>query len=151
MRYYSAMQNAIQHQKPKRHRSMRWRRDVIQTRNYDNDYAVQSIGGLNYTVDTQGNIKSISDAAGGNGFDYDNLDRLTKVKNSTTLADVTAFTYDATGNRLSKKVGTAAVVNNTYPTTNHRLTNVGAVSRTLDANGNTTKKAIRCIKIGCVF
>jgi RHS repeat-associated protein len=141
MRYYSAMQNAIQHQKPKRHRSMRWRLDVIQTRNYDTDYAVQSIGGLNYTVDTQGNIKSISDAAGGNGFDYDNLDRLTKVKNSSTLADVTAFTYDATGNRLSKKVGTAAVVNNTYPTTNHRLTNVGTVARTLDANGNTTQSA----------
>jgi RHS repeat-associated protein len=114
---------------------------LTQTRNYDSDYAVQSIGGLNYTVDTQGNIKSISDAAGGNGFDYDNLDRLTKVKNSTTLADVTAFTYDATGNRLSKKVGTAAVVNNTYPTTNHRLTNVGSVARTLDANGNTTKTA----------
>jgi RHS repeat-associated protein len=114
---------------------------LTQTRNYDNDYAVQSIGGLNYTVDTQGNIKSISDAAGGNGFDYDNLDRLTKVKNSTTLADVTAFTYDATGNRLTKKVGTAAAVSNTYPTTSHRLTNVGTVARTLDANGNTTKTA----------
>jgi RHS repeat-associated protein len=114
---------------------------LTQTRNYDQDYAVQSIGGLNYTVDTQGNIKTISDAAGGNGFDYDNLDRLTKVKNSVTLADVTAFTYDVTGNRTSKKLGTAAAVNNTYPTTNHRLSQVGTVARTYDANGNTTQSA----------
>ncbi len=99
-------------------------------------YAIQSIDGLNYSVDVLGNIKSMVDATIGNNFDYDNLDRLTKVKNSSTLADVTAFTYDATGNRLSKKVGAAAAVNNTYPATNHRLTQVGTVTRTLDANGN---------------
>ena len=114
---------------------------LTQTRNYDNNYTIQSIGGLNYTVDVQGNIKAIVDAAGGNNFDYDNLDRLTKVKDSSTLADITAFTYDATGNRLSKKVGAAAAVNNTYPASSHRLTQVGTVARTLDANGNSTKTA----------
>jgi RHS repeat-associated protein len=111
---------------------------LTQTRNYDNDYAIQSIGGLSYSVDVLGNITNISDATGSNGFLYDNMDRLKQVTN-TTGANVSLFTYDATGNRLSKKVGTAAVVNNTYPTTSHRLTNVGTVARTLDANGNTTK------------
>jgi RHS repeat-associated protein len=135
------MQTAVKTQTLKRHRSLRWRRNVTQTRNYDQDYAVQSIGGLNYTVDTQGNIKTITDAAGGNGFDYDNLDRLTKVKNSATLANVTTLTYDKTGNRLSKTVGALASATYSYPTTNHRLTSVTGVARTFDANGNTTQSA----------
>ncbi len=114
---------------------------LTQSRTYDNDYAIQSVGGLNYGVNVQGNITSIVDVSGGNTYEYDNLDRLSKVKDSTTLADITAFTYDATGNRLSKKVGTAAEVTNTYPGTSHRLTQVGTTTRTLDANGNTTKSA----------
>jgi RHS repeat-associated protein len=114
---------------------------LTQTRNYDSDYAVQSIGGLNYGVDVLGNITQITDAAGGNTFQYDALDRLAKVKNSTTAADVTAFTYDATGNRLTKKVGAASAATNIYAATSHRLTQVGTVARTLDANGNTTKSA----------
>jgi RHS repeat-associated protein len=135
------MPTAVKSQSLKCYRSRRWRRSVTQTRNYDQDYAVQSIGGLNYTVDTQGNIKTIIDAAGGNGFDYDNLDRLTKVKNSATLANVTTLTYDKTGNRLSKTVGALASATYSYPTTNHRLTSVAGVARTFDANGNTTQSA----------
>lgn len=111
---------------------------LIQTRNYDNDYVVKSIGGLNYGVDIFGNIKSITDVSGGNNFEYDSLDRLSKVKDSGSLADKTAFTYDATGNRLTKKVGAATTQTYTYATTSHRLTNVGGVARTVDANGNTT-------------
>jgi len=114
---------------------------LTQTRNYDTDYAVQSIGGLNYTQDVMGNITNISDAIGGNAFEYDNLDRLSKVKDSVSLADKTAFTYDATGNRLSKKIGTSAAQAYTYAATNHRLTNVAGVARSLDANGNTTVAA----------
>jgi RHS repeat-associated protein len=51
------------------------------------------------------------------------------------------FSYDSTGNRQSKKVGTAAQQNYTYPTTNHRLTNDSTFARTYDANGNTTRSA----------
>lgn len=112
---------------------------VVQTRVYDNDYAVQSIGGLNFSVDVLGNIVNIADAAGGNIFEYDNLDRLNKVKDSVTLTDKTVFTYDPTGNRLSKKVGTNATQPYVYAATNHRLTSVDGISRTLDSNGNTTK------------
>ncbi len=114
---------------------------LTQTRTYDNNYAVQSIGGLNYDVDLLGNITSIVDGIGGNTFEYDNLDRLNKVKDSTTQAEVTTFTYDATGNRLSKTIGAAPADTYSYPATNHHLTQAGANSRTLDANGNTTQSA----------
>ncbi len=110
---------------------------VIQTRVYDLDYDVQSVGGLSYTVDNQGNITGITDAVGGNTFEYDTLDRLTKVKNSGTQAELKVMTYDKTGNRFTKKVG-STTQNYTYSTTSHRLTNVAGVARTLDANGNTT-------------
>jgi RHS repeat-associated protein len=112
-----------------------------QTRNDDNDIAIDYIGGLDYSVDVLGNITQIADAAGGNHYQYDTIDRLTKVINSNTLTDVTAFTYDKTGNRLSKKVGTAAAQTYTYPTTNHRLSNDSTFARTYDANGNTTRSA----------
>jgi RHS repeat-associated protein len=114
---------------------------VIQSRGYDLDGAIDYVGGLNYSVDVLGNITQIADAAGGNNYQYDSIDRLTKVINSNTLADVTALTYDATGNRLSKKVGAAAVQTYTYPSTNHRLSNDSTFARTYDANGNTTRSA----------
>jgi RHS repeat-associated protein len=115
---------------------------VIQTRLYDQDYAIQSVGGLNYSVDNQGNIKSITDAAGGNAFDYDSLDRLKQVKNSATLANVESYTYDETGNRSSKTVG-ATTASYSYPGTSHRLTATTAsgFARVYDANGNTTQSA----------
>ncbi|MGH8051333.1 MAG: RHS repeat domain-containing protein [Arenimonas sp.] len=111
---------------------------LTQTRNYDADYAIQSVGGLTYSVDVLGNITNIADPGGSNGFVYDNIDRLKQVTNSTG-GNVSQFTYDATGNRLTKQVGTNAAVTNTYPSTSHRLTKVGSVTRTLDANGNTTQ------------
>jgi hypothetical protein len=33
-----------------------------QTRNYDNDYALQSIGALNYTVNVMGNITATANS-----------------------------------------------------------------------------------------
>ncbi|MGH8109157.1 MAG: RHS repeat-associated core domain-containing protein [Arenimonas sp.] len=114
---------------------------VIQTRVYDHDYAVQSIGGLNYSVDVSGNITGISDLEGGNAFEYDNLDRLSKVKDSDTLQDVLAFTYDSTGNRLSKKIAALAPQVYTYAATSHWVTNVAGTSRLTDANGNTLQTA----------
>ncbi|MGH8107423.1 MAG: RHS repeat domain-containing protein, partial [Arenimonas sp.] len=114
---------------------------VIQTRVYDLDYAVDSIGGLDYTVDVIGRISSIVDAAGGNTYEYDNMDRLTKVKDSDTLADAMAFTYDATGNRMSKKNGALALEAYTYDAGNHRLKTVAGQTRSYDANGNTIQTA----------
>lgn len=116
---------------------------VIQTRSYDQDYAIQSIGGLNYIVDNQGNIKSITDTAGGNDFDYDTLDRLKQVKIAGTSTNVEAFSYDATGNRLSKTVGALSSATYSYPSTNHKLiaTSLGGFVRGYDLNGNTLQSA----------
>ena len=110
---------------------------IVQTRAYDQDYAIQSVGGLNYQVDRLGNIESIIDSLGGNTFAYDHLDRLTNVRDSSTAADVFAFTYDATGNRLSKQAGAATPQTYAYPAASHRLDSVAGVARLLDANGNT--------------
>jgi RHS repeat-associated protein len=110
---------------------------MVQTRVYDQDYAIQSVGGLNYQVDRLGNIESIVDSAGGNTFAYDHLDRLTNVRNSNTAADVSVFTYDPTGNRLTRQDAAATPKLYAYPTSSHRLGDVAGVSRQFDANGNT--------------
>lgn len=114
---------------------------VVQTRVYDLDYEVQSIGGLYYEVDDVGNIKSINDLVGGNDYEYDSLDRLTAVKDSNTAADVTTLTYDATGNRLTKQIGTGTAESYAYASASHQLTAVASEARLLDANGNITKAA----------
>ncbi len=108
---------------------------VVQTRVYDLDYAVQSIGGLQYTVNSQGSITQIGDPSG-NAYEYDNLDRLTGVINTDTQAYVTQFAYDPTGNRSLKKAGAATAVTNTYASTSHQLTSVGANQRSYDLVGN---------------
>ncbi len=110
---------------------------IVQTRAYDQDYAIQSVGGLNYQVDRLGNIESIVDSTGGNTFAYDHLDRLTNVRNSDTAADVSIFTHDPTGNRLTRQDAAATPTIYTYPTSSHRLGDVAGVSRLFDANGNT--------------
>ncbi len=47
------------------------------------------------------------------------------------------FTYDATGNRLSKQTG-LGVETYAYPLDSHRLASVSSQSRTYDATGNLT-------------
>jgi len=70
-------------------------------------------------------------------FDYDALGRLTAFKDGLTDVAIESYAYDATGNRQSftNAVGTQAY---TYPSTSHRLSQVGAVARTYDNAGNTT-------------
>jgi RHS repeat-associated protein len=71
---------------------------------------------------------------------YDNLDRLLSLKNGAT--NIQSFTYDATGNRLNKTLGTT-VTTNTIAPTSHRLTQDGATARTYDANGNTATIGVK--------
>ena len=68
-------------------------------------------------------------------YTYDGLDRLTAQKNGATT--IQAFTYDDTGNRLSK-TESGTTTNYTYGSGTHRLTATGSTSRTYDGNGNTT-------------
>ncbi|RNL32561.1 type IV secretion protein Rhs, partial [Xanthomonas vasicola pv. vasculorum] len=71
------------------------------------------------------------------GLGYDTLGRLTGLKDGSTGTLIDGYSYDATGNRLSAKVGTATQIYR-YPTDSHRLSAVAGVARTYDATGNTT-------------
>ncbi len=68
--------------------------------------------------------------------DYDALGRLTALKDGITGTVIDGYSYDATGNRLSAKVG-GAMQTYTYPTINHRLSAVAGVVRTYDKMGST--------------
>jgi RHS repeat-associated protein len=53
------------------------------------------------------------------------------------LALIEAYTYDATGNRLSQQIGNNPVTTYSYPAQSHRLIQVGTAVRSFDAAGNT--------------
>lgn len=120
----------------------------VLTKAYDQNYGIDKVsdaatGGLSedFTLDVVGNVNKIVErttatATATRTFTYDGQDRLTALKNGTTV--VQGFTYDATGNRLSK-VLSGTTTTNTYDPASHRLTQVATVLRTYDANGNTTK------------
>jgi RHS repeat-associated protein len=90
-------------------------------------------------------ITSVSDgAASANqwAYSYDKLDRLKTAANSATAGATAnsnlAWTFDATGNRLSEARGTPAI-STTYAidSVSNKLTQVGAVNRSYDSVGNT--------------
>jgi len=126
----------------------------VLTRSYDQDYVVSGVndtatGGLalSFARDVMGNLTQTTVGTGtgapGNTFVYDGLNRLTTVDDLISNP-IAAYTYDGTGNRLSKQLGTAAPVPYTYPypTGSHQLVAVGSgantVARSYDAMGNTT-------------
>ena len=126
------------------------------TRGYDLNYRATTVldpgpttnvndNGLNigYQYDNASYLKEIrpanqSSTAIRAKFDYDTLGRLLARKTVVSNVDVVqeTYTYDKTGNRLTNKIGTAAATNYTYAATSHRLTQVGTVARTYEANGN---------------
>ncbi|HEY2344939.1 MAG TPA: RHS repeat-associated core domain-containing protein [Xanthomonadaceae bacterium] len=123
----------------------------VLNRSYDQDYVVSSIsdtgtGGLNlgFGRDLVGNLTSLTSGSSANTLAYDGLDRLTRVADPNQGdAQVAAWTYDATGNRLTQQAGTGSPVSYyTYPTGSHQLIATGPVgspvTRGYDAMGNTT-------------
>ncbi len=118
----------------------------VLTKAYDQNYNIDKVSdnsstGLSEdsTVNVMGNITTITERTNATSnatrrFAYDNLDRLLSLKNGST--NVQSFTYDATGNRLNKTLGTT-VTTNTLDASSHRLTQTGAIARSYDANGNT--------------
>jgi RHS repeat-associated protein len=92
--------------------------------------------GIGYTFDGVGNQTNPPQRL----FGYDRLNRLTESKDGSSNAVLQGYAYDKTGNRTSATVGTTTTTN-TYPTTNHRLTQVGANARTYDNTGNATQIA----------
>lgn len=67
-------------------------------------------------------------------FDYDTLGRLTARNNAAGVVQE-SYTYDKIGSRLSNTVGGTTTAFS-YAATSHRLTAVGAIARTYEANGN---------------
>lgn len=100
-------------------------------------------GGLSvgYEFDEVGNLKKLRDGNQSEPpqriFGYDGLNRLTQTQDGSTSAVLQGYTYDKTGNRTSATVsGTTTTY--TYPSTSHRLDQVGSSTRAYDFNGNTT-------------
>jgi RHS repeat-associated protein len=124
----------------------------VLTKAYDQNYDIDKVSdsatdGLSEdsTVNVMGNITAMVERTTGTAtatrqFAYDNMDRLLSLKNSAT--NVQSFTYDATGNRLSKTLS-STTTNSSYPVGSHRLTTDGTSARTYDANGNTATLAAK--------
>jgi RHS repeat-associated protein len=105
---------------------------------------VNASGGIDvgYEFDEVGNLKKLRAANQSDPpkrlFGYDALNRLTENRDGSTNALLQGYAYDKTGNRTSATIG-ATTTTYTYPATNHRLGQIGALAtRVYDANGNTT-------------
>jgi RHS repeat-associated protein len=96
---------------------------------------------LHVKRDVLGNIVAIGNAAGvpapTETYTYDPLYRLTGV-NAADGTAIEAYTYNKTGDRLSKAAPGLLTGNYNYATGTHHLTGVGTTTRVVDARGNTT-------------
>jgi RHS repeat-associated protein len=114
-------------------------------RSYDPNYALTDITSnalnLHFQRDTMGRVGAEGTAPGANplseSYRYDPLNRLSELDDHNGVAEQ-SFTYNPTGDRLTKTVAGQATLNYGYQTGSHRLTAVGSTSRLPDANGNTT-------------
>ena len=118
------------------------------TRNYDANYAVTDIVSpalnLHFARDAMGNVTALGSAPGANPvvetYSYDPLYRLTGLKDAQGQA-IEGYTYNKTGDRLSKTSNGLATGTYTYQSGTHWLTSIGSSARTHDSNGNTTSNA----------
>jgi len=103
----------------------------------------QALGRLlwsqNLNYDPNGNLTDRNVTSGSvtqaDLFSYDPLDRVT---DDTTQQGSLIYTYDASGNRLSKQDISDPPLAYTYTPSSNRLTQANSQSVTLDAAGNTT-------------
>ncbi|MGH7490283.1 MAG: hypothetical protein ACREMY_32450, partial [bacterium] len=118
------------------------------TKTFDQNYWMTDVTGsalsLHFCRDAESNITSIAAASPAcsntptEQYVYDNLYRLTHVQDGTG-SDLQDFTYNLTGDRLTKTLDPNPTQTYTYTPSTHRLDGVGADARTLDPNGNTTE------------
>ncbi|MEX1826344.1 RHS repeat-associated core domain-containing protein [Luteibacter sp. CQ10] len=111
-------------------------------RTYDANYRVTDIVSpaleLHFSLDEMGNITGVSESNGGTAsYLYDPLYRLTAVNDAAGKA-VEAYSYNVTGDRLSKTAPGSYTGAYAYKSGTHWLTSMGTASRTYDASGNTT-------------
>jgi len=119
------------------------------TKTYDQDYAISQVvssatAGLTVaaTVDVLGNLTSASNIVGANPptqkYLYDPLYRLTTSETgAATPSILEQYAYGKTGDRTSAALNGASAATYSYTAGTHRLSSIGATSRTYDANGNT--------------
>lgn len=118
------------------------------TKTYDQDYAIDKVvssvsSGLliDATVDVLGNLANASSTVGASPptqkYQYDPLYRLTAVQNGSGTA-MLSFAYEATGDRTTKTPQGQSAQSYSYAPGTHHLTSVAGVTRSIDANGNTT-------------
>ena len=107
------------------------------TKTYDQNYDIDAIvstavGGLNldYATDEVGNIKTVLLTNVSFGLEYDKLYRLSHVRDQNA-ALIEGFTYDRTGNRLSKTLRDTPTLPYDYAASNHKLTNAGTGVRSV--------------------
>ncbi|WP_447896407.1 RHS repeat-associated core domain-containing protein [Stenotrophomonas acidaminiphila] len=102
-----------------------------------------NMGGLSlgYIFDAAGNLTLLQDGAKTQNiaqYGYDALNRLSQVMDGPTGALIETYSYDETGNRLSV-INAGSTIAYNYPSSSHRLEDVGGAARTHDAAGNTTE------------
>ena len=113
-------------------------------RSYDANYAltdvVSPVLNLHFTRDVMGNIIALGNTPGANPaietYTYDPLYRLTGLKDAQGQA-IEAYTYNKTGDRLSKTSSGLATGLYSYQANTHWLTGIGSSARTYDDSGNT--------------
>ncbi|WP_345777542.1 DUF6531 domain-containing protein [Dyella sp. LX-1] len=118
------------------------------TRSYDANYAVTDVVSpvlnLHFARDAMGNITALGNVVDANPaietYSYDPLYRLTGLKDAQGQP-VEAYTYNKTGDRLSKTSNGLATGTYGYQTGTHWLMSIGSSARTYDAHGNTTGNA----------
>jgi RHS repeat-associated protein len=119
------------------------------TRTYDANYAVTDVVSpalnLHFARDAMGNITALGNAPGATPaietYSYDPLYRLTGLKDAQGQA-IEAYTYNKTGDRLSKTANGLATGTYGYQAGTHWLTSIGNSARAYDASGNTTGSAV---------
>jgi RHS repeat-associated protein len=119
------------------------------TKSYDNDYAIDKVASssssasplvIDATVDVLGNLINASSTAGASPptqrYQYDPLYRLTNVQYGNT--SLLTLDYFPTGDRKTKTPQGQSAQSYTYTSGTHRLASVAGVSRSYDADGNTS-------------
>lgn len=113
------------------------------TRTYDANYRLTDLTSTDLTLhfarDAMGDINALGNSPGANPatetYAYDPLYRLTGVSDSGTSLE--SYTYNQTGDRLSKTSSGLATGAYGYTPNTHQLVTIGNSTRTSDANGNT--------------
>ncbi|MDF4025613.1 RHS repeat-associated core domain-containing protein [Luteibacter sp. PPL201] len=119
------------------------------TRTFDATGALTDIDSTAFSLhvkrDVMGNITAIGDAPGVptalETYGYDALYRLTGLT-SPSGATIEAYTYDKTGDRLTKSGPGILTGTYSYASGTHQLTGIGTTTRQVDARGNTTSSTL---------